>query len=145
MIRLATTALAALALLAGAVLWFPQSPAPQELARAATPWLHRAADLAHRAGQGAEPEREEPAAPGTLPAAPDPVPVQRLDPPASLPFDDGMEEAVEAPEGRPTQLGEAPEAPPAGPTQLADAPDQEAWAGLIRRMLAIYQRVGAGE
>jgi hypothetical protein len=140
MIRLATTALAALALLAGAVLWFPQSPAPQELARAATPWLHRAADLADRAGQGAEPEGEGPAGPGTLPAAPEPV--QRLDPPASLPFDDGMEEAMEAPEARPTQLGEAP---PVGPTQLAEAPDQQAWAGLIRRMLAIYQRVGAGE
>ena len=157
MIRLASTALAVVALLAAAATWFPAAPVPPEPRQAATPWRDRAVMLARDVGFApgtgdgvATPEAlgasggadraqggAADAAPPPLPkpaAAPEPVPERRLEPPSSLPFDDGMRE----------QPG-PPSLEPGAPPALATAPDQEEWAGLIRRMLAIYQRVGATE
>jgi hypothetical protein len=165
MLRVLFGALATFALLLGAGLWFAGRDAPQGVEQALAPLLERSMKIARSIPRWlpqsapeaerppAAPPIESPTAPqrvaSSRPAAnpvPAPPPVaaeprapqqqavseEWIDPLASEPF-------FEAP------IEESSATATAQPPGLARAPSQDEWAGLIRRMLAIYERVGAVE
>jgi hypothetical protein len=170
MLRIIFTGLATCVLLLAAGVRFAREDAPQDVRQALGSALERAIKSAKQAlprlqqPRPAAQTRLEPAAqaPAPVPSAaaspaPPPPASRPMPPPAQAGARTHAGEAetvteesisplwsapfVESPK---TELGSAGEENPGLQAPVA-APSQDEWAGLIRRMLAIYQRVGMAE
>ena len=167
MLRIIFTGLATCMLLLAAGVRFAREDAPPRVREALGSAVERAIESAKQAlpGPPAQTSRklaqETPApAPSTAasPAAP-PAASKPMDPPARAAAQTPAPEVESVTEESISRLWSAPfvESPEAGaggaregdPERqaplVAAAPSHDEWAGLIRRMLAIYERVGAAE
>jgi hypothetical protein len=168
MLRIIFTGLATCLLLLAAGLRFAREDAPHDVRESLDTAFEHAVERAKQAlprpsppgapgpeARPAAPPPSEAAKPAPSPAAPKPLPppVEAVSAPPAPEPETVTEESisplwtapfVESPEaGVGGAHGEDSE--PAEPREpiLAAAPSQDEWAGLIRRMLAIYERVGA--
>jgi hypothetical protein len=167
MLRIIFTGLATCVLLLAAGVRFAREDAPPAVRRELGSAVERAIEsakqalprLAAQASREPAQEASTPAPPAAASPAPAPPASKPLDPPAQAAVQTPAREVESVTEESISPLWSAPfvEAPEAGaggahegnPEQqaplIATAPSHEEWAGLIRRMLAIYERVGAAE
>jgi hypothetical protein len=166
MLRMIFTALATCVLLLAAGLRFAREDAPPDVRKALSSALERAIENAKEAlPRPAAQTSPEPAAETAAPVpftagdiAPPPA-TEPTSPPAEVPgrtpareVETVIEESIspfwsapfmESPEAELVSPGEGD--PERQALHVAAAPSQDEWAGLIRRLLAIYERVGTAE
>ena len=140
MLRIIFTGLATCVLLLAAGVRFAREDAPPRVREALGSAVERAIESAKQALPG------PPAQAAAQTPAPEveTVTEESISPLWSAPF----VESPEAGAGGAREGDPEPQAPPARISHhpsTAAAPSHDEWAGLIRRMLAIYERVGAAE
>jgi hypothetical protein len=157
MLRIIFTGLATCVLLLAAGVRFAREDAPQDVREKLAAAMERAIESAKEAlsrppqPRTPAPSSLEPApeaaasvpAPEAAASAPAPAPRPAVPPPASEPMPRPAQAAAEPPEAG--LEGPREEDPGWQALPLAVEPSQDEWAGLIRRMLAIYERVGVAE
>jgi hypothetical protein len=161
MLRIIFTGLATCVLLLAAGVRFAREDAPPVVRKA----LGSALEQAIESAKEALPRPAAQTSPEPAPEAAVPLPLTAEDtapPSASKPMPPPAQVAARTPAREVESVTEesisplwsapfveSPEAAPGDPgrqaPRVAAAPSQDEWAGLIRRMLAIYERVGAAE
>lgn len=157
LVRVIFSLMVTLGLLAGAALWHADPPPAEPAGDALEPVVERALELADETAERLEEHARE-AAPVVQQAAR--AALAAVEPPAPTPSEPADEAAPERVEEQtlaatwerpfvegPSHAGAEAESAIPGPAPSffdAQAADQDAWAGLIRRMLALRARVEDG-
>ena len=138
MLRLIFTFFVTAGLLAGATLFFGTEAEVGRVGEALEPVVERAVGLASETA-----ERLEEEARAAIASRGSRVGGARALPETEAAGPEGVETVLlDEQRGEPFVEGPLPEAPAVSEPFDDTPPDQEAWAGLIRRMLALYARVG---